>query len=139
MINVGWGIPGKQVKYERIKSSMVSQSNVDPFTKCMNFCLIVFIVAWKKAPYLTRADCPDSVVSGIGSGTLGFCARTEKKSSNKLIRYVCNQLIPMYLSGYICQKRKIGKTNLKSYYPAQILLTEVTVIIFSIINYVFLF
>ena len=94
-------------------------SNVDPFTKFKSFCLIVFIVAWKKAPYLARADCPDSVVSGIGSGTLGFCARTEKKSSNKLIRYVCNQLIPMYLSGYICQKRKIGISN--PYYPTQIL------------------
>ena len=92
--------------------------NVDPFTKCMNFCLIFFIVAWKKAPYLTRTDCPDSVVSGIGSGTLGLCARTEKKSSNKLIRYVCNQLIPMYLSGYICQKRKIGKLNSKSCHSA---------------------
>ena len=118
MINVGWGIPGKQVNQERIRSSMVLYINyIDQFTKCMSF-LIVFIVAWKKAPYLTRTDCPDSVVSGIGSGTLGLCARTEKKSSNKLIRYVCNQLIPMYLSGYICQKQKIGISNLISFYPA---------------------
>ena len=80
---------------------------------------------WKKSPHLSRADCPDSVVSGIGSGTLGSCARTEKTSSNKLIRYICNQPVAIYLSSYICQKRKIGKSNKEYYGPAINLLLKV--------------
>ena len=74
----------------------------------LNQCQHAISGAWRAYPSITRADCPDSVVSGNDvQSVLGYCARTKKDSNNGLISYLCGSALTS-TTDYICQKEKEG-------------------------------